>query len=324
MANIIISISFKNFYNYYGDYDRNSYSFRQGLNIIAADNGCGKSKFYNGILWILNNYVIESNNEKPEDIQVAAFKIISDKAKVETYKGKTVESGVMFIYKDLHFEYTIIKKVSALKTNDGTSTDESNWSMQVHEPEVSKRDLQLKSYKTVYDSDEKKKIISNIIDGKLQRYSLIQGEAIDNIVDLLSKDGLITTIETLTNIDRIKTLVKITAGLRRRAEDELRLKQREALTGATNLDSLINKEKELQNNLTKLDERMDIYKDEVTAAEEKEVELLNKISNASKRIEYRLKIENIEKDRERIVLSKDRIQSTLNENFFKRKSLGLF
>ena len=68
---------------------------------------------------------------------------------------------------------------------------------QVHDPEVSKRDLPLKSFKTVYDSDEKKKIISNIIDGKLQRYSLIQGEAIDNIVDLLSKDGLITTIRNI-------------------------------------------------------------------------------------------------------------------------------
>ena len=91
MANIIISISFKNFYNYFGEFERNTYTFNKGLNIVAADNGCGKSKFYNGILWMLNDYVIESNNEKPEDISLAAFKIISDKAKVETTKGKTLK-----------------------------------------------------------------------------------------------------------------------------------------------------------------------------------------------------------------------------------------
>ena len=35
----------------------------------------------------------------------------------------------MFVYKDLHFEYTIIKKISAAKTNDGIATNESNWSI---------------------------------------------------------------------------------------------------------------------------------------------------------------------------------------------------
>ena len=50
------------------------------------------------------------------------------------------------------------------------------------------------------------------------------------------------------------------------------------LVDANKLDTLISKEKDLQNDLSKLDERMDIYKNEVTAAEEKEIELLNKIS----------------------------------------------
>lgn len=49
MASIINSIAFKNFYNFYGDYSDNRYDFKEGLNIINADNGMGKSKM---VQWI--------------------------------------------------------------------------------------------------------------------------------------------------------------------------------------------------------------------------------------------------------------------------------
>ena len=55
MGTIIKSISFHNFYNYYGSYEDNTYTFTEGINIINADNNMGKSKFYNGFLWILRD-----------------------------------------------------------------------------------------------------------------------------------------------------------------------------------------------------------------------------------------------------------------------------
>ena len=54
MATIIKSVSFQNFYNYYGDFEDNIYHFKEGINIVNADNNMGKSKFYNGFLWILS------------------------------------------------------------------------------------------------------------------------------------------------------------------------------------------------------------------------------------------------------------------------------
>lgn len=45
MASIINSISFNNFFNYYGGYDETRYEFEEGINIVVADNGAGKSKF---------------------------------------------------------------------------------------------------------------------------------------------------------------------------------------------------------------------------------------------------------------------------------------
>ena len=51
MATIIKSVSFENFYNYYGDFIQNEYEFTTGINIVNADNNMGKSKFYNGFMW---------------------------------------------------------------------------------------------------------------------------------------------------------------------------------------------------------------------------------------------------------------------------------
>ncbi len=43
MGTFIKSISFQNFYNYYGSYANNTYTFEEGINIINAENYMGKS-----------------------------------------------------------------------------------------------------------------------------------------------------------------------------------------------------------------------------------------------------------------------------------------
>ena len=57
MGTFIKSIAFQNFYNYYGDFKENIYTFKEGINIINADNNMGKSKFYNGFLWLLQDVI---------------------------------------------------------------------------------------------------------------------------------------------------------------------------------------------------------------------------------------------------------------------------
>ena len=64
MGTIIKSIAFQNFYNYYGGLQDNKFCFTSGINIISADNNMGKSKFYNGILWILKDQVYDSDDKK--------------------------------------------------------------------------------------------------------------------------------------------------------------------------------------------------------------------------------------------------------------------
>jgi len=64
MGTFIKSISFQNFYNYFGSYADNTYTFKEGINIINADNNMGKSKFYNGFLWILDEQVYDSDDKR--------------------------------------------------------------------------------------------------------------------------------------------------------------------------------------------------------------------------------------------------------------------
>ena len=82
MPTIIKSIAFKNFYNYYGDYIV-KYNLKEGLNIINADNGSGKSKLYNGFYWILKDEVYDSDDREFYSINTDPIKVLSNKAKGE-------------------------------------------------------------------------------------------------------------------------------------------------------------------------------------------------------------------------------------------------
>ena len=86
MATIIKSVAFKNFYNYYGDFDHNQYNFTEGINIINADNNMGKSKFYNGFMWLLNDTVYDSDLKSSQDANESLEKMASGKAKKEDKK----------------------------------------------------------------------------------------------------------------------------------------------------------------------------------------------------------------------------------------------
>ena len=74
MASVIKSIAFKNFYNFYGDFENNTFTFSEGLNIINADNGMGKSKMYNGFLWIIKDMVYDSDLREPDGVVHSAIK----------------------------------------------------------------------------------------------------------------------------------------------------------------------------------------------------------------------------------------------------------
>ena len=84
MATIINSVAFENFYNYYGSYEHNEYKFKPGINIVNADNNMGKSKFYNGFMWLLRDQVYDSDIKAFCDANESLFKIMNSRLDSES------------------------------------------------------------------------------------------------------------------------------------------------------------------------------------------------------------------------------------------------
>lgn len=174
MASIINYIAFKNFYNFYGDYSDNRYDFKEGLNIINADNGMGKSKMFNGFLWILQDMVYDSDTRRKETVANAAMKMLSEKAKSES----SPECGVQIVFGDESDQYTITKSIKYTQTFDANEP----WKIAPVVTEVMVTNLITHNTSIVYDINRQNEIIKErLISPAMLSYSLLQGEAIDKI-----------------------------------------------------------------------------------------------------------------------------------------------
>src|SRR5690606_4223436 len=186
MASIINSISFKNFFNYYGEYEDTRYEFEDGVNIVVADNGAGKSKFFNAFLWLFYDQVLDSDDKQKKNVKDFAVKIISDKAKNETPIGHQVQTGIKIEYSTGRYKYQITKSFTGTRINDKI-TDFDSWQISFDDLEIDKTDHVLPKYKPVYDAEEKQKIISQLILPTLRQYSFFQGEEVDKMIDFTKK-----------------------------------------------------------------------------------------------------------------------------------------
>jgi DNA sulfur modification protein DndD len=315
-VNIINSIYFENFYNYYGSYENNTYNFKEGLNIVVADNGAGKSKFFNGILWLLKDIVYDSELNKDDKVEDVTFKIISDKAKDETSLGDSVRVGVKLSYQDSKFEYIVEKYFYSKRIEEGNPLHEKCWKSEAIEQEVSKRDLDLKTFHQVYSLEDQQRILDNIILKGLQPYALLQGEEIDNMIDFSTKDSLDKAINKLTNINRVKELVELSDYLLRRSDKDFDSMRKHHTKNANEFDEKLEKKEELVSDLAKNEKLLQATIDTLNSSKEERSNLLNSITNSKKRSEFRNKISEFEK--EKLILSKEyeNLLNNINSYFF--------
>lgn len=212
MGTLIKSISFQNFYNYYGSYEDNTYTFTEGINIINADNNMGKSKFYNGFLWILRDEVYDSDEKKYYPVSASYFKMMSAKAR---YESPELEMGVCIIYENDGITYNVCKSVLCKKQDD-------EWDYQAR-TDVMKtegnNDLPL------LDKDEKLAAIRCLIPAEMEKYSLLQGESMERLVDLSTLDGLEKTINVLADINNLIKMCGLASELVKQAKKSYKMKK---------------------------------------------------------------------------------------------------
>lgn len=291
MASIINNISFKNFFNYYGDYEDNLYELKEGVNIIVADNGAGKSKFFNAFLWLFNDQILDSDDKKTKNIKDIFVKIISDKAKSETPVRDYVDCGIRIEYTfGTRYKYQITKSFSATKLNNDSITNSNSWQFNINDVEVNRTELVIHKYKPIYDSDEQNRIIRTLIMPAFRKYSFLQGEEVDKIIDFSEKSSIEEAVKNLTDIKKYEKLVELTKIFKEKAEKDLGKQNKASSDQSTRLDEAIaasdKAEKALEFESKRLEEYLRTYND----AEKEKNELDKNYANAEKRKELDDKI----------------------------------
>jgi DNA sulfur modification protein DndD len=314
MSTIIKSIAFKNFYNYYGDY-KVIYNLKEGLNIINADNGSGKSKLYNGFYWILKDEVYDSDTREFYSINSDPIKVLSNKAKGE---GDSSTAGVKVIFENNGHEYEVEKYLNFSKLRSDARPDtSSDWKV-TNGISVKDRDLRSRRTNFVYDSAEQESIINKLISPDMRSYALLQGEAIDKIVDLSNPKRLAETIEKLTDLTMLKDIEDTTVYLVKNAITDFQREQSLASTNKNKSDDLISQRKKKESQLDAADDRIEICRSELAKASEKARIYESMVQNTSKRVEYREKCRAIESSISRINGEIDEITRNVNNKIFDR------
>ena len=280
MGTIIKSVAFENFYNYYGNYEANEYQFKAGINIVNADNNMGKSKFYNGFMWMLRDQVYDSDIKAFVDANESLVKMASGKAKAEDHLFKV---GFRVIFTNGDVEYTV-EKYSNFSTSDGEL---------LHTPSMmSVLKKENNADIPVLDKDEQMDIINKVfIPLSIRNYALLQGESMDRLVDLSSKKALSDTIDTLAGISILKGICDTSCKMAKMADSLYQTKDSENSKNDTAKQREKAKRTAFIQNIEKLKEEIETAKDEFNAAKRKKEELDAYISNSNKRVGIRSKLE---------------------------------
>ena len=258
MGTIIKSVAFENFYNYYGSYEANEYQFNAGINIVNADNNMGKSKFYNGFMWMLRDQVYDSDIKAFVDANESLVKMASGKAKAEDHLFKV---GFRVIFTNGDVEYTV-EKYSNFSTSDGELLHTPSM-MSVFKKE-NNADI------PVLDKDEQMDVINKVfMPLSIRNYALLQGESMDRLVDLSSKKALADTIDTLAGISILKGICDTSRKMAKMADSLYQTKDSENSKNDTAKQQLKEKRSFFVRNIEKLREEIEAAKDELNAAKRK-------------------------------------------------------
>jgi len=287
MASIINKISFNNFFNYFGDFDDPSttYELEKGLNIIVADNGAGKSKFFNAFLWLFNDQILDSDDKFIKNVNDVFVKILSDKAKNETPIRESVRCGIMIEYTSGdRVKYQIIKSFTATRQGDEISNP-SSWLFSINQTEVNRTELVLPRFRPVYDEDRKQEIIDSLISSAFRRYSFLQGEEVDKIIDFGKKESIEEAVQNLTDIKKYESLVEIVKYVNEKAFKDLNTETKTNKETEERLQNAIEERERVTNEVQKESAVLAQHQQTFQDAERERDELDKNYANAEKRKE---------------------------------------
>lgn len=297
MGTFIKSIAFQNFYNYYGDFKDNVYAFKEGINIINADNNMGKSKFYNGFLWILRDTVYDSDDDVVRSVSDSWSKMMSGKA---SHESNDFVMGVQVNFENDGVNYKITKHCRCVK-------DGETWSY------VSGTDVTITEENEdlpIMDADKKQDAIRKMIPADMEKYSLLQGESMEQLVDLSSKDGLVRTINALADINNLIQMCALANDLVAEAKKSQKDEERKNNSANAELTQLQQDRDNYEKWIADANAKISLAREESTKAKEEEQRIESEFLSSKKRLqlgqEYKRELsvlENLKNKKEKLELS---------------------
>lgn len=271
MAAIIKSISFQNFYNYYGGYEDNTYNFTEGLNFINADNNGGKTKFFCGLLWMFMNETYNMDKKERDSVSNQYELMLSKKAKREN-AGQRVTMGVRLIFEDNENAlYTFTKQV---EFSDDRKTIKPTF--------TGKKTVD--GIDTIFISDtERTQALELLIPTALNRYALLQGEKMDKLLDVTSSKDFANTISSLSGIRELERLTSDAIKWKNQSEADLKEKENASAQINDETKELLEKQNNLKRNIDLLEAEIEERKEEKAGAIDVRDNLEAYISSAKER-----------------------------------------
>lgn len=278
MGTIIKSISFQNFYNYYGSYDDNTYTFKEGINVINADNNMGKSKFYNGFLWILEDQVYDSDDKRIYPVSESYNKMMSRKASRENVEMKM---GVLIIYISDGILYKVKKQVLCKREGE-------DW---IFTPSTKVIKTENNSDWPIIDLQEQQDAIRQLIPAEMEKYSLLQGESMERLVDLSTLNGLENTINALADVNNLIKMCDFAAELVKLSKKGYNDEEAKNRGASNEIIQLRTERDNYEKWIADANEKIGIARKELIAAKEKEQKFESDFYSSKKRLQLRQEYE---------------------------------
>ncbi len=274
---LIEKIELENFMCYAGV---NEMTFKEGLNVIIGDNGYGKSKLYDAFHWVMFDRIFSSELKDYIDTSFHKENLISDKVKNEASDGDKIRTKVKLMFRDKErdISYIVQREYKARKENgriigDNTST----------------RTINKKSHGEAYFFDNQlaqEQEIAKIIRPDAKDYLWFQGEQVESIIDFNKQDTLINAINVLSNITRYDELKEIAIAAAKAVNNEFNKEAKRKSKDKDRSSQLETQKAELEEKIADFQEQERQVNDNLSIAETRCDELLNKQADAQKVNEF--------------------------------------
>ena len=263
------SIQLNNFLCFYGE---SNIELCKGLNMILGANGYGKTKFFDAIYWVFNDYISTQKGEESTSKQKG--NLINDKAKSEANIQDSVTCSVDIViegahnkqYK-LHRSYTI-KKISA---NEWIEPNESNFTIYHWD---------IIHYKPI-NPIQNNEILSSLIPNEVRPYLWFQGEkGINKAIDTTNSESLKKVIKQLSYIEHWDKYINVAQQALATAEKEFAAALRNTKKNTEEIKKLQGRKDQLTSNLAFHKLLLEKAQQNLQHANDEQISVIGNLTNA--------------------------------------------